>query len=389
MIVAEGTESAAIAGVSGGAGLFVKAASLGKFAAIGRAVKDNQALKCIAPLAEAFETWGIRMARWFGTSLCFPAGTMVHTDAGLKPIESLAIGDRVLTRDDSSTETGPADRYEPVIALLPSEHSVLYDVEVEHSDGHTETIRSTGNHPFFVVNQIDAELAAAETRSQLAEGNATICETEQRPTEAIAGPAVGRFTEVVDLRVGDALQRSDGCLARIKCLTRQALDRIVATYNFTVASAHAYYVGEIGIWVHNTGDAECVKLAKRLEELVDEGKSQDEALAVLRSEFPNTTAEHFDDAGDLFREWSAIQGLPVTGSWASLESELEETAGRAIQRRGETLLGLKTWPSVKSCKFTEKEQTQQISLALTAAGNGPLQRSRHLVGVLVQMLVKR
>lgn len=39
-----------------------------------------------------------------GGVICFAAGTMIRTDAGPRPIEALAAGDRVLTRDDGPQE---------------------------------------------------------------------------------------------------------------------------------------------------------------------------------------------------------------------------------------------------------------------------------------------
>lgn len=68
---------------------------------------------------------------------CFVAGTMIDTDAGLVPIESVAIDDKVLTRDG----------YKTVLASgMTSDFAKI--MTVKFSDGRTLT--GTGNHPIWV-----------------------------------------------------------------------------------------------------------------------------------------------------------------------------------------------------------------------------------------------
>jgi hypothetical protein len=75
------------------------------------------------------------------TSECFVEGTQVWTDAGLKPIETLTTGDRVLSRD---LGTGRL-LYCNVIQATQREAVPTYEITVQG-----ETFRASGGHPFLV-----------------------------------------------------------------------------------------------------------------------------------------------------------------------------------------------------------------------------------------------
>lgn len=72
---------------------------------------------------------------------CFVAGTQVWTDAGLKPIETLTTGDRVLSRD---LGTGRL-LYCNVIQATQREAVPTFEITVQG-----ETFRASGGHPFLV-----------------------------------------------------------------------------------------------------------------------------------------------------------------------------------------------------------------------------------------------
>lgn len=76
-----------------------------------------------------------------GSSECFVAGTEVWTDAGLKPIETLTTGDRVLSRD---LGTGRL-LYCNVIQATQREAVPTFEITVQG-----ETFRASGGHPFLV-----------------------------------------------------------------------------------------------------------------------------------------------------------------------------------------------------------------------------------------------
>ena len=79
------------------------------------------------------------MVSFFKAS-CFAAGTLVHTSGGLKKIESLAIGDRVLSQD---TTTG-ALSFQPVLNTTVRSGAETFRLAI---DG--ETIVTTGIHRFW------------------------------------------------------------------------------------------------------------------------------------------------------------------------------------------------------------------------------------------------
>jgi RHS repeat-associated protein len=149
-------------------------------------------------------------ARVAGSGLrgCFAAGTLVETEDGPMPIESLARGDRVRALDP---QTG-ASSFEPVIRTSARRVSAALELEVEH-DGRVEVLTTTPEHPFFVRNR--------------------------------------GFVPAGSLRPGDEVFTSRGGWARVSNGIWVEGDRVV--YNLEVQSAHTYFVGAVGAWVHNGG----------------------------------------------------------------------------------------------------------------------------------------
>ena len=132
---------------------------------------------------------------------CFGAGTLVHTLGGLKKIESIVLGDRVLTQ---STETGALD-FRPVLT--------------RHRNGPAKTLRLTVN------------------------GGETIVATGiHRFWKAGQGWIMAR-----ELKTGDRLRMIDGIV------TVQAIepDATQLVYNLTVEDNRNFLVGNAGLLVHD------------------------------------------------------------------------------------------------------------------------------------------
>ncbi len=142
---------------------------------------------------------------------CFVAGTLVLTDEGFAEIETLEIGDEVLSKD---TETGEVS-YKPIEALIINPESVVYELTFVDADGEIESLQVTDEHPFWV-------------------------------------PGTG-WVEALDLMSGMPLSLSDG--RRGEVIELEFSRRIETTYNLTVADFHTYFVGEDGVWVHNCGES--------------------------------------------------------------------------------------------------------------------------------------
>ena len=75
---------------------------------------------------------------------CFTGGTKVHTDEGEKNIEDIEVGDKVLSKDETTGEVA----YKEVTATFNHETDEIYKIHVGD-----QVIESTFNHPFYVEGQ--------------------------------------------------------------------------------------------------------------------------------------------------------------------------------------------------------------------------------------------
>lgn len=140
---------------------------------------------------------------------CFAAGTLVWTTAGMVPIEDIEPGAFVITLDESG------DGYVAgfVAARIVTPGAALLEVTVEHASGRVETLETTDEHPFRVMD---------------ANGGRWVRADELAPGDRVA------------TATGPAVVRSLGFTSR-----RQTV------YNLTVETSPTYLVGSDGVWVHN------------------------------------------------------------------------------------------------------------------------------------------
>lgn len=75
---------------------------------------------------------------------CFPEGTLVHTELGLKPIELVRAGDRVLSQDVDSGEL----TYKMVVRRTVRPPGEILNVHLSNG----ESVQTTKGHPFWVNN---------------------------------------------------------------------------------------------------------------------------------------------------------------------------------------------------------------------------------------------
>lgn len=171
---------------------------------------------------------------------CFVAGTPVAMAIGAKPIEEVATGDLVLTRDPESGET----RHERVAQTFARQAAVVALV-LAGAGGVSEQLTTTAEHPFRVHG---------------------------------AG-----FHKVADLLPGDEVDTSTGT-ARIVALASLPETRTV--YNFEVERTHTYFVGRTAAWVHNA----CAKVA---DEVAPHG-GRPEVTPRMKDDPPRTYAVEQD-----------------------------------------------------------------------------------------------
>ena len=131
---------------------------------------------------------------------CFGAGTLVRTLTGLEPIETLKVGDPVLTQ---STRTG-ALGYKPILAVHHNPPSKTFEVKLGE-----ETVVSSEFHRFWKSGQ---------------------------------GWVMAR-----DLKEGDRLRTLDGPVA----VSRIERGEVLPVYNLDVAEDADFFVGRGGVLVHD------------------------------------------------------------------------------------------------------------------------------------------
>jgi hypothetical protein len=140
--------------------------------------------------------------------VCFVAGTMILTAAGVIAIENIKAGDKVISTNPETKETGE----KTVLQAFVNDSSDLVHITVNG-----EEIVSTPMHKFYVPN------------------------SGWIPASA--------------LKAGTTLVLANGSYADVESIRAERLKEPVKVYNFEVADWHTYYVGEVGVLVHN----DCVR----------------------------------------------------------------------------------------------------------------------------------
>jgi RHS repeat-associated protein len=156
--------------------------------------------------------------------ICFTEGTLVHTVAGLTPIEDIREGDFVAARDEQTEELS----WRPVVRLFRNADKETVRVSYVNGQWEEETLGASPEHPFRVAG-----------RGWVGAG---------------------------ELKPGDRLVRRDGGSLTVRQVVRDPVRR--DTFNFEVAGVHTYFVGSLGAWVHNAsvvGDALEKGIGNRVE----------------------------------------------------------------------------------------------------------------------------
>jgi RHS repeat-associated protein len=238
---------------------------------------------------------------------CFPAGTPVHTTAGLKAIERIAAGDRVWSYDHKELRWVERE----VVEVYQLRHrGTMATLRVRN-----ETMRATGGHPFWVVR--GECLADRPSPVRIA------------PYEK-DGRQQGRWVLARDLRAGDEVLLRSG---EVVALDSVQLDEVrEQVYNFHVAELQNYAVGSCGILVHNQNDP-ALQPAMRYKKGPNDvdwrgtGKTYREALdeAFQRTGHPReefTATQWAKDANGKSHpvEWRHADGSEVNIDWPHVKN---------------------------------------------------------------------
>ena len=158
-------------------------------------------------------------------TLCFPAGTQVATPHGEQSIQTLKIGNQVLSEDPQTRTVEP----ERILAVIHHPASPLIGIDL--TDG--TTIAVTVDHPFWV------------DRSHM-----------------ISAPG---WVDAGHLHFGDQLRTESGSPASVVGLRYNLGTADV--YTLTVARDHTFFVGHSRVLVHNAVGCSSRVLGRALEGL--------------------------------------------------------------------------------------------------------------------------
>ena len=185
--------------------------------------------------------WLLRTAGNAYNACSFSADTLVMTEDGLVPISEVPVGTLVLSYNEITGEIG----YYPVVATWAHLDPVVVYLTI---DG--EIISTTPEHPFY---------------------------TDE-----------GVWVTAAELQIGDEIHDADwntGTVEKIQFTASQQL-----MYNFTVETAHTYFVGD-GKWlVHNSCPIDSIKSYYQWRYKVQKGEIQGfEIHHIIEKRFIATT----------------------------------------------------------------------------------------------------
>ncbi|HGG7772317.1 TPA: HINT domain-containing protein [Neisseria meningitidis] len=158
---------------------------------------------------------------------------MVKTADGYKAIAHIQAGDRVLSKDEASGETG----YKPVTARYGNPYQETVYIEISDGIGNNQTLISNRIHPFY---------------------------------------SDGKWIKAEDLKAGSRLFAENGAEQTVQNITLK--QQPLKAYNLTVADWHTYFVKGSqaeteGVWVHNACPPKRTGSSKN-EKHGDGGRSQ-------------------------------------------------------------------------------------------------------------------
>ena len=233
--------------------------------------------------------------KWGNSSFapCFPPGTIVKTPEGERKIEDLVVGDLVIAYDfESNTSV-----IQPILHLYKNWTQNLVDVNVNR-----EVITSTRMHPYWVEN-------------------------------------LNQWVPASEIEPGMSLQTATGNSVKVeftKVYTSES-----TTYNLTVSQAHNYYVGHLGVLVHNGNEdekssnfANTTKKAAKIYEIVDSSSGKE--VIIYRGKTTQKTVEfrfkqHLADDASKKGDWQqkyregelSIREI-ASGNWTDYETAVWE-----------------------------------------------------------------
>lgn len=164
---------------------------------------NQQAYEAVGVITSV-ATYGLFQLSANSPGTCFVEGTLVETESGSLPIETVVAGMMVYSYNTETGETA----LKRVVQTFINESDELVHIKVNG-----EEIITTPTHPFWV-------------------------------------PVKG-WTKAIQLRAGDRLQLLNGEYVIVEQVQHELLESPIFVYNFEVEGFHTYYVTDCAILVHN------------------------------------------------------------------------------------------------------------------------------------------
>jgi Pretoxin HINT domain len=221
-----------------------------------------------------------KMRRLACARTCFVAGTLVHTNEGLMPIEQLQVGDLVLSR----REYGETAVYHPVVkTYVHDDHEVVLVEYLILEEQDSRHFVATEDHPFWVRDvgwttagnlECGHEFDTVDGRENVVVSVRYLFRTEMEDVGYTHDEGRDKGP-TIDLRNAAVRVSSSGEDVYNDFAFRHHARLHRRVFNIAVAETHTYFVGEIGVWVHNANCGDGV-LVDRGREFVDlEGNEPD------------------------------------------------------------------------------------------------------------------
>lgn len=181
-----------------------------------------------------------RAIKWLTKDcFCFASDTPVWTAAGPVPIQDVQVGDDVLATDE---KTGELSFRKVLRKYIRSAAPIVVVTVASLASGHETSIRTTEEHPFYVVGSVKNEYPGdLEPVSAALPVGVTFDHTP----EAVSSG----WRTVGVLRPGMLVDTLDGAARVVRI---RFTEEVKPVYNFEIEGVHTYRVGGDGVLVHNS-----------------------------------------------------------------------------------------------------------------------------------------